>query len=479
MNTPTFESAIKQYLYFIEAYGKHKFIDPDNDNLIWTFENVECQTCFLDAKFIDSEAGDISEAVDLINNRRASRLRLITNVTKEIVDFEEKFLFEHSGSKSFLLCQNKSVKEQNFRNFSCEIIKDNGAFKRLIGSFSNWPPEIEKYESQLLFLLGEPFFTLKRYFLAGQSSIGMLVFEFATQDFKIIEYLNVDWDTTYCADLISKGLCEDHDSEKYPNTLFIVDQKYSKLIPQDCIIEKSEFLYYEKKDIQKRPFVFEPIQTNDTLKNSKVYLASTELLKALGVPKHKDLPKNWDSAAALSIIIRDKAIHLDSAILDAGGEYYSAIVHQLAAFGYENLFCMNKVFENSSRVGEVKYIPGDITETYFEENKFMAITCLSVIEHGVNIDKYLLEMSRILKPGGILFTSTDYWIEPVETFGKEAYGVPIKIFNKSDIQNIVDRAKNFGLELIDPISYDCEDRVVKWEGTEFTFIYFTFKKIRV
>ena len=40
---------------------------------------------------------------------------------------------------------------------------------------------------------------------------------------------------------------------------------------------------------------------------------------------------------------------------------------------------------------------------------FDYVTSLSVIEHGVNIEKYFREMSRIIKSNGYLLTSTDYW----------------------------------------------------------------------
>jgi len=40
---------------------------------------------------------------------------------------------------------------------------------------------------------------------------------------------------------------------------------------------------------------------------------------------------------------------------------------------------------------------------------FDYITSLSVIEHGVNIQNYFKEMNRILKKGGVLLTSSDYW----------------------------------------------------------------------
>ena len=52
-----------------------------------------------------------------------------------------------------------------------------------------------------------------------------------------------------------------------------------------------------------------------------------------------------------------------------------------------------------------------LEETNYQSNIFDFVTSLSVIEHGVDIHKYFMEMNRILKKGGLLLTSTDYWLE--------------------------------------------------------------------
>ena len=54
-----------------------------------------------------------------------------------------------------------------------------------------------------------------------------------------------------------------------------------------------------------------------------------------------------------------------------------------------------------------------LEETNYQSNTFDFVTSLSVIEHGVDIHKYFIEMNRILKKGGLLLTSTDYWLEKI------------------------------------------------------------------
>ena len=52
---------------------------------------------------------------------------------------------------------------------------------------------------------------------------------------------------------------------------------------------------------------------------------------------------------------------------------------------------------------------------------------------GVNLAAYFKEMARILKPGGLLITSTDYYDSPVDTRGQVAFGAPIHIFSPDEI----------------------------------------------
>ncbi len=78
-------------------------------------------------------------------------------------------------------------------------------------------------------------------------------------------------------------------------------------------------------------------------------------------------------------------------------------------YGYRKLYGINLVFDRTFRRGPITYEYGDITQTDYAAESFDAITSLSVVEHGVNLEAYFREMWRILKPGGMLITSTDYW----------------------------------------------------------------------
>ena len=138
------------------------------------------------------------------------------------------------------------------------------------------------------------------------------------------------------------------------------------------------------------------------------------------------------------------------------------------------------MFRDTKRRGPIVYEPGDITRMRFPDALFDAVACLSVIEHGVDVDAYFREMARILKPGGLLVTSTDYFDQPTDTKGLSAYGVPIKIFTRAEIERAIEVAATHGLRLTGPVDLTCEQRVVRWErfGLGYSFVAFALLKAR-
>jgi SAM-dependent methyltransferase len=220
------------------------------------------------------------------------------------------------------------------------------------------------------------------------------------------------------------------------------------------------------------------IPLSSVLRKESDFQHSVKTARDLGLPIHDDLPKNWDSLAAVAAITRfcpDETCR----ILDAGGEVYSSILPQLEAVGYKNLTGINLTFKNRVvKRNRIRYEYGDITKTKYPDGYFGAITCLSVIEHGVEIAAYFKEMSRILSADGILFTSTDFWHEGIDVKNKFAYGVPIKVFSSEEVREIIEIGEMHGFELIDPLDLYCEDKVVdvKPLGLQYTFMYFTLRR---
>jgi SAM-dependent methyltransferase len=219
-----------------------------------------------------------------------------------------------------------------------------------------------------------------------------------------------------------------------------------------------------------------PHIANGTLKSRAEWVEAYEKARTLHVPLHRGPEKNWDHLAAVSTI---RALTSTSAyVLDAGGEFYSNVLPALFVYGYRNLYGINLSFTDPARRGPIRYLPGDITKAPFPDAFFDAITCLSVIEHGVPLENYFREMHRLLKPGGLLITSTDYYPTPVDTRGMLAHGAPVKIFSKPEIQAALSLALDIGLKPTGELDLECVEKPIRWEayGLDYTFVVFTLQK---
>jgi len=73
--------------------------------------------------------------------------------------------------------------------------------------------------------------------------------------------------------------------------------------------------------------------------------------------------------------------------------------------------------------GKVQYHHGIMSDAPFPDNSFDRITCISVLEHILTPQEphahypCLKELKRILKPGGLLIVTVDYFINPELTPG--------------------------------------------------------------
>jgi hypothetical protein len=93
------------------------------------------------------------------------------------------------------------------------------------------------------------------------------------------------------------------------------------------------------------------------------------------------------------------------------------------------------------------------------------------------VKAFLSESARVLKPGGHLFVSTDYWCEDVDTKGQEAFGVPVKVFTRDEIEALIRMARDVGLVPTSPPDLTCKDKTVSWIGMDYTFVSLMFKKV--
>jgi len=215
---------------------------------------------------------------------------------------------------------------------------------------------------------------------------------------------------------------------------------------------------------------------NATLKTRREWQEALERAKASRTPLHRAPEKNWDHLAAVETILASTP--KSGRILDAGAEFYSNVLPALFLHGYRALYGINLSFSDEARRGPIRYLPGDLTRTPFPDAHFDAVTCLSVIEHGVPLEAYFREMHRLLRPGGLLITSTDYYPTPVHSEGMSAHGSPIKIFSRPEIEAALSLAGDIGLRSTADVDLECGEKPIRWEpyGLEYTFVIFTLQK---
>lgn len=215
-------------------------------------------------------------------------------------------------------------------------------------------------------------------------------------------------------------------------------------------------------------------QTNRALKDHDTVDRCKSIIARAALPLHTDGPKNWDNL--LAIWHTTLTADIMAPIMDVAATPESAYLPSLRKLGYTDLTSINLTQTTTEVIDGVKYQYGDCTGTNFPDSHFGFIACLSVVEHGVDLEKFFKESRRILRPGGHLLVSTDYWIDPVDTMGQTAFGSPVKIFTASDMMNMIGLAKACGLEITGPVSFDCDQRVVNWIGMDYTFVNLLFRK---
>jgi SAM-dependent methyltransferase len=215
-------------------------------------------------------------------------------------------------------------------------------------------------------------------------------------------------------------------------------------------------------------------QTNRALMDKSSVSTSIDILKKALLPLHTDAPKNWDNLIGLWHTVLNIDPH--DAVMDVAATPESAFLPSLSAMGYKNLISINLTQNKTEIINGVTYMHGDCTQTQFSDGYFGFISCLSVIEHGVDLDKFFAESSRILKSGGYLFISTDYWFDSVDTRGQTAFGAPVKVFSARDIHELAKIAEKHNLHITGQIDLTCNQKVVNWIGMDYTFINILFVK---
>ena len=218
-------------------------------------------------------------------------------------------------------------------------------------------------------------------------------------------------------------------------------------------------------------------------------------LKTKGLPVPDDITKCWDELKAFDFINRHGS--KDNSALDVG-TFKCRILELLYKKGYRKLYGCDLApvewrrriypYLFNFRLGDlalsmlgvppIRLSKQNLENTWYRSGSFDFITSLSVIEHGVTLENYFKEMSRLLRNGGYLINSVDYWPDKVDTEKADLYGLKWNIFDRKEIEELVRLAGKFGFMLTEPIDFTYKDPVIELKDRRYTFIFFVFQKKR-
>lgn len=189
------------------------------------------------------------------------------------------------------------------------------------------------------------------------------------------------------------------------------------------------------------------------LKSRKEVEECTDFLKKNGFVSHNLKCKDWDIAHLISAIGEGNFLDMgssDSYILKnlcirrTAGEKYGVDLQ-----------------EPDVPLSDVNYSIGDLMNTGLPGEHFDAVTCLSVLEHQVDYDRFAAEASRLLRNGGRLFITFDYWEPKIKT--------PVKLYNldwqpldRTLVEQLIKACSDKGLQIDAPFDYSLGKPVIKW-----------------
>lgn len=120
-----------------------------------------------------------------------------------------------------------------------------------------------------------------------------------------------------------------------------------------------------------------------------------------------------------------------------------------------------------------------VERTGFPSRFFAAATCMSVIEHGVDLERFCAECARLLRPGGVLVVSTDYWPERIDTRGLKRFSAterPDLIVDRAGALEFCAIAERHQLHVVGDLELDADDPIIVSDGFRFTFLFMVFER---
>lgn len=185
--------------------------------------------------------------------------------------------------------------------------------------------------------------------------------------------------------------------------------------------------------------------------------------------------KSWDVQRTAEFI--SKNVDKDQSLLDIGA-YASEILCVLRRMGFDRLHGIDldmRLGGAAAKMGIWCQI-GDFYRCPYPDQSFVAVTAISVIEHGYRDLDLFREVSRLLKPGGYFVASFDYWPNKLDTSGMRLFEMDWKIFSREDVLSLLNAAAKSALYPLGSVELDAAVPVIDWAGRSYTFAWMVLQK---
>jgi ubiquinone/menaquinone biosynthesis C-methylase UbiE len=188
-----------------------------------------------------------------------------------------------------------------------------------------------------------------------------------------------------------------------------------------------------------------------------------------------DVLKSWDVLATIDFL--ESHLEKTDPVLDIGC-YASEVIVALHKLGFSNLtgVDINPDLIRMPYRNLINYKVCDFMTMPFGDASFMAVTSISVIEHGLDVTSLFKEMSRVLRTNGYFIASFDYWPDKIDTTGEKIFGMDWNIFSKDEIQYFVTEAEKYGLFPVGDLNYDASLNLIDYSKKKYTFAWLVLEK---
>lgn len=188
-----------------------------------------------------------------------------------------------------------------------------------------------------------------------------------------------------------------------------------------------------------------------------------------------DRRKSWDVWKTARFL--EDRLPRDAPIVDFGA-YQSEILPVLHRLGFRKLtgIDLNPRVTTQPFRDAIDYRVADFYKTPFDSDSVAAVTSISALEHGLDLDRLLQEVARILRPGGYFVASTDYWPRKIDTSSIVMFGMSWTIFSAEEIERFLDRARSLGLQPVGAVDASAVEPVIHHAGKSYTFAWLALQK---